>query len=76
MNLKTPDVTVETEEQYKTKVGMVKTDLISVRTLRTAVPINSFPGSLKTIYFYAFPAHFHTYCVTLLLFGPKSGNTQ
>ena len=74
MNLKTPDVTVETEEQYKTKVGMVKTDLISVRTvrtLRTAVPINSFPGSG-----YAFPAHFHTYCVTLLLFGPKSGNTQ
>ena len=34
VNLKTPDVTVETEEQYKTKVGMVKTDLIFVKTIR------------------------------------------
>ena len=33
VNLKTPDVTVETEEQYKTKVGMVKTDLIFVKTI-------------------------------------------
>ena len=30
VNLKTPDVTVETEEQYKTKVGMVKPDLILI----------------------------------------------
>ena len=34
VNLKTPDVNVETEEQYKTKVGMVKTDLIFVKTIR------------------------------------------
>ena len=33
VNLKTPGVTVETEEQYKTKVGMVKTDLIFVKTI-------------------------------------------